>query len=347
MGEGSIARLAIAAALGILLAGVLRESAAGIVLPLLAAYLGARALRPSALWLSRRCRRIPEKNFCAAYAVLTCGALLYGLTALSGKLMTEFWSLTGELPAMAEEASELLASLYERLLANLPEGLHDALRDSGVMTVLPTMLKEAASSAGSAAAGVLASVMQKIPGGLLSAFAAVAGFVWLTADPDGAGKSLLSLLPDELAERVSRGFGKLSEAIFDYVRAYAVLMALTFGELAAGLTLLRVKNALAGALLIAVIDALPVLGCGLVLVPWAAGCFLTHAYGRGIGLLALTGVVWIVRQFAEPKIVGKAAGLHPFAALVCIFAGWKLGGVGGMIAVPVIVMGIRKVKSEK
>lgn len=339
MGEGSIARLSIAAALGILLAGVLRESAAGILLPLLAAYLGARALRPSALWLSRKCRRIPETAFCAAYAVLVCSALLYVLTALSGKLMTEFLSLTGELPAMAEELSSLMAELYERL--------PDALRGNGAMNVLPGMLREAASSAGSWAAGVLGSAVQKLPGGVLSVFAAVVGFVWLTADPDGAGKSLLSLLPDELAERVSRGFARLTEAVFAYVRAYAALMLLTFGELTLGLGLLGIPNALAWALMIALIDALPVLGCGLVLVPWAIGCFLTHAYVRGAGLLALTGAVWIVRQFAEPKIVGRAAGLHPFAALVCIFAGWKLGGVGGMIAAPVIVMGIRKAKSEK
>ena len=52
-----------------------------------------------------------------------------------------------------------------------------------------------------------------------------------------------------------------------YVKAYATLMAVTFAELALGLSILRVDRATVAAL-IAVIDILPVLGTGGVIVPW-------------------------------------------------------------------------------
>jgi predicted PurR-regulated permease PerM len=90
--------------------------------------------------------------------------------------------------------------------------------------------------------------------------------------------------------------------------------------------------------LTAFVDALPLLGCGTVLIPWAAWCFLSGEAIRGAGLLILLGVIYIVRQFLEPRVIGKMTGVHPFVALASVYVGLKLGGVSGMIVAPIILM---------
>ena len=84
----------------------------------------------------------------------------------------------------------------------------------------------------------------------------------------------------------------------------------------------------------AVVDLLPVLGAGAVLIPWAIVSLLFGSYQMGLGLLILYGVVTLVRQIAEPHVVGSSLGLHPFISLFSVFIGWELFGILGMIVAP-------------
>ena len=75
-----------------------------------------------------------------------------------------------------------------------------------------------------------------------------------------------------------------------------------------------------------------------MLVPWAVWSFVSGEAGRGIGMLAVFGVIYVVRQFLEPRLIGKMTGVHPFAVLAGMYIGLKLCGIGGMIGVPVALM---------
>ena len=70
-------------------------------------------------------------------------------------------------------------------------------------------------------------------------------------------------------------------------------------------------------------------------MPWAIFSFLGGRAGLGAGLLILYALIFAVRQFAEPKIVGSSLGMHPVWSLVLIVAGLRFFGVGGMIALPI------------
>ena len=146
------------------------------------------------------------------------------------------------------------------------------------------------------------------------------------------------ILPEKYGERVSRMFRGASGAVFSYIRAYLLIMTVTFFELLIGLTAVGVSGALVASLAITLIDVLPVLGCGAVLVPWAVWSFVSGEAGRGIGMLVVFGVIYVVRQFLEPRLIGKMTGVHPFAVLAGMYIGLKLCGVGGMIGVPVALM---------
>ena len=96
------------------------------------------------------------------------------------------------------------------------------------------------------------------------------------------------------------------------------------------------ENAIGIAAIIALADILPVIGSGGVLIPWAIIALFTQNYFLALGLLLLYVVILVVRNFAEPKIVGDQLGLNPLVTLIAIYLGYLSMGVLGMIALPVI-----------
>jgi predicted PurR-regulated permease PerM len=93
-------------------------------------------------------------------------------------------------------------------------------------------------------------------------------------------------------------------------------MGLTFVELTVGFLLLKIKYAILVALLVALIDLLPVFGTGTVLLPWGFFELFMGSATKGVGILLLYFVVTIVRNFAEPKIIGKQIGINPLFTLI-------------------------------
>ena len=112
---------------------------------------------------------------------------------------------------------------------------------------------------------------------------------------------------------------------------------LTFLEVFLGLTLLRVDYALLIALVTAVVDILPVLGTGTVMIPWGIAMLVTGNYPLGVGLLILYAVITVVRQMLEPRVVGHQIGLYPLVTLMCMFIGTYLFGAVGLFGVPILV----------
>lgn len=134
---------------------------------------------------------------------------------------------------------------------------------------------------------------------------------------------------------------EMIHALISYFKAQFKLMGITFMELLAGFILLRQPYAIFLAALISVIDMLPVLGTGTVLIPWAVISLLMKDYRLAIGLAAIYLVCMLVRQLLEPKILGRQIGIHPLVTLICIYAGLRLYGFLGMILLPVAFLILR------
>ncbi len=88
------------------------------------------------------------------------------------------------------------------------------------------------------------------------------------------------------------------------------------------------------AAVIALLDLLPVIGTGSVLVSWAVLALLGGESGLGWGLIVLYLVITVARNFLEPRIVGSSIGLPPLLSLVCVYAGLRLFGVLGAVLMP-------------
>ena len=113
------------------------------------------------------------------------------------------------------------------------------------------------------------------------------------------------------------------------------------------MTVLGQKYSFLLAAMVAVVDILPVLGAGTVLIPWAVFSFLFHESSLGVGLLILYGVITILRQVVEPHLVGESLGVHPLLVLLCAFGSSLLLGFGGMLLGPLLAVVIRELTASR
>ena len=134
----------------------------------------------------------------------------------------------------------------------------------------------------------------------------------------------------------------LSSSVFGWLKAQCILICITFCELFVGFLIMGLDYAFLLALVIAFIDALPVLGVGGILIPWAIINLFTGDIVGALSLCIIYAVCLIVRNSIEPKILGVQIGLHPFLTLLCIYFGYRLAGFGGMFALPVTAICLTK-----
>ena len=142
--------------------------------------------------------------------------------------------------------------------------------------------------------------------------------------------SFLSLFEQSSRGKMEAVLNNLRQAILGFIMAQLILSMVTSQLTLAGLLLLKTTYPLALSFLIVVVDILPILGTGSVLLPWAIYEFITGDTFMGTGLLILFGVITVVRRIIEPKVLGSAIGISALASLISLYIGFKLIGIVGL-----------------
>ena len=275
--------------------------------------------------------RVPRPLASGLCVLLLFGLLFGGLFFLCRLLCTEAADLARQLPRLAENLAPLFEKLKSRLLAlaeRLPDGLGTGLR-AGVEEFFKTgagfgtKLYETLFSWAS-------GVIGRLPDAVLFAVTAVLSSFMLSGE--------LPAIRGWLRRAVRPAWLEKLQTLGGWLRAQLKLMGITFLILNAGLLLLRVRYPVLAALVITVVDALPVFGTGTILIPWALALFLQGETKTGIGLVILYGAAALSRQALEPRLVGKQVGLNPVLTLLALYTGYRLLGVGGMIVFPIAAM---------
>lgn len=122
----------------------------------------------------------------------------------------------------------------------------------------------------------------------------------------------------------------------NYILCMLLLLFITFIELSAGFFILSVPYAFSLSVIISLIDMLPILGVGTVLIPWSVICLVLGNLKKGIGLIILYFIITVIRQIIEPKIMGKGMGTPPFLTLIATYTGYRAFGFIGLISAPLI-----------
>lgn len=173
------------------------------------------------------------------------------------------------------------------------------------------------------------------------AITTVASF-YFSADIEKICAFISGLFPKDKYSSFIKAKNGLFDTAYKYAKAYLLLLIITFTELCIGFSLLGLKYVFSLAFVISVIDILPVLGTGTVLLPWSAISFAIGDTYMGTGILTLYLSITIIRQFLEPRIVGKSIGLYPPLTLIGMYVGIKLFGITGLFLVPIAFVAAKK-----
>ena len=119
-----------------------------------------------------------------------------------------------------------------------------------------------------------------------------------------------------------------------YVKAQGVIITVIAGLCALILSLLGVARGVLWGILAGVLDALPFIGTGVVLVPLALWHLLEGKTGTAIAIACLYLACILLREMLEPKLIGKRMGIHPILVLLSLYVGIRLWGVAGIIKGP-------------
>ena len=224
-------------------------------------------------------------------------------------------------------------SWFNEVIQSAPSSIRSEL--SGFQTQIIVELQGLAITLSKSGVVWLPNLTRSLPNILLGVLFTLLATIFTNLDYPNIRTFLFSNMPKKYGVLFKNMKVVFAETIGKYLKAYLKIMTLTFLELSIGFFILGIPYPLLVALLIAIFDILPVLGTGAVLFPWILLELLLGNIPLAVGLAILYGVVWAVRNLAEPRIVGGELGLNPLVTLVSIYLGFTWFGVFGMLLVPV------------
>lgn len=150
-------------------------------------------------------------------------------------------------------------------------------------------------------------------------------------------------MPQKWVKRIGKHVREITASLGGYLKAEITLVFVSFIISVVGLYIFKImgmniKYPLLIALAIGFVDALPILGSGTVMVPWAVVSALNGDIKLGISIVVLWIIMSIVRQFLEPKIVSGKIGIHPIFTLIAMYTGFKIIGIMGMLVGPIVLI---------
>ena len=266
--------------------------------------------------------------FLALAVLLFCGLAFRELRALAGVLpdlegsiRSGMDSLSGWLLELTSKAPGSLGPVLQQNVTSLFSG-GSALLDKATAHLLRL------------ATGFLSHV----PDGALGFGTGIIASFMISAKLPKLKSAITSRFPKKKLEPLFDTLSRLKAALGGWLKAQLKLSGVTFLIAAAGLMLLGIPHGPLWAVLIALVDAVPLLGTGTALIPWSLVSFLQGDRLQAFGLLGLYAAAALTRSVLEPRLVGKQLGLDPLVTLAALYVGYRLWGIGGMILAPMLAV---------
>ncbi len=285
--------------------------------------------------VSIRLPRSVSAGFGVTVMLIFVAVIVYFVGAVAVGQLKKLAVAVPDLQNTANQATQLVQDYLITLSERTPEGVRPMLQQmtldffddgSGILNRLaenvPNMIGTTLSHVGDGAIGVGT--------GVLSAF-------------------LISARLPTLKEKIqtSQWFAKaypawqsVKRGLGGWIKAQFKLFAVTFGILLVGFWALRIPHTLLWAGLVALVDAVPILGTGTVLLPWSLVCFLQKNTLQGVGLLCIYGCAFLARTVLEPRLVGRQLGLDPLLTLGGLYLGYRFWGILGMLFAPILLSAV-------
>lgn len=299
-----------------------------------------------AAWLLNPLVRILRERLGLSRGILSVALILLAVGVISGVFIALGLTLFGEVRSLAENWSSIWLSIQQtfeelsialdRLLEYLPSGLEQFIDDNleHFNQWLGGLVNSGVRFAGGWATGFAFSIPTFVVAFIVFLLAAY----FITADYPGIMARAREHMPEGLRAFAAHIRTTALGALAGYVRAEIIISVAVFFILTAGFFIIDQPYGLLLALLFSVLDFIPIIGSGTIMVPWAVVDLFLGDWSHAAGLMVVWGVVCVFRRVAEPKAVGSQTGLSPILSLMSMYVGMQLAGVLGMILGPIVCL---------
>ncbi|MDD2979703.1 MAG: sporulation integral membrane protein YtvI [Hespellia sp.] len=315
-------------------------------MPFVIGWIFALIVHPLVAWVEKRLK-IVRKLASAIIIILVLGLLVLAIYFATSKIAEEVTSLIHNFPELYQDLEKGLRQIGDSMsgvFAKLPGGVQ-----AGWQSIMDNLDKTAASFMSKIseptvmAAGNFA---KSLPSYLLAVVFALMSAYFFVEEKDQVVYWVKRVAPPSVEKRMDLVFRSLRQAVGGYFKAQFKIMIIVFAILFVAFSIMGVHYSILLAILIAFLDFLPFFGTGTAMIPWAIYKLLVGNYKMAILLLIIYGITQAAHQFLQPKLIGDSIGMNPLVTLFCLYAGYKLGSVFGMIlAVPVGMVVINLVQA--
>ena len=317
-------------ALSLLFGGVFFGYLLPVLLPFLISYAIACVTTAPAVALEKRSRLSRQKLrlFISLFALLVLSLAVFFIGKYTAVTL---WQVAVDLlegDRLVNFIDGVITPVESLFGSSLPPELEGQITDA---------LRGIVSDLSSSLAAGIGSVASFLPKAFLFLVVTLISLVYFALDLEGINEKVKSVLPPKWGGAVSAARERMLSVGVRYVFSYFLVMMITFSVMLVGFFILRVGHPFLLALLIAFFDLFPIIGVGTVVIPWAIVEIILGNTARGIGLLVLFVVNELIRQFSEPRIVGKSLNVHPIFTLILIYTSIALFGFKGIFLLPFFV----------
>ncbi len=297
-------------------------------------------------WLFNPAIRYLQKKFGMKRGPLSLIFILLAFALVGGVVTGFVYTLVSQASSFLQNwqpiwsdtlgAVNSITAWLEEWLKPLPQGAYDQL--VGLLEQLVQWLSDVVPNILTNLAGRAGSFAMSIPSWAISLVIFLMATYFISADYPHLRFVAANKLPAEVRGFCSQVRRVAMDAFGGYVKAELIVTFFIFLILLGGFLIMREPYALLIALLLGILDFIPIVGSGTVMVPWCIIDIVLGNYTHALGLAVTWGIIAVFRRVAEPKVVGDQTGLSPIASLVCIYVGMQLAGVPGMILGPILAL---------
>jgi len=299
------------------------------LLPFIIAWLVAILTKPLVDFLTVRCH-FPKSLSVIVMMLIVLGLLGGIMTLIISRLVIIIRGFVNNMPVTTTKIMELFANAQDlfKWLDIKTEGILEM--NQWMISVSDKLQSWLASFM----QGFVATV-QYTPTLLIFIIVTLLAVFFWCLDPEKVEDALVNLAPKSKRKSIKQTFHSFSDVMGGFCRAQLILVGISTLICIVAYYILRVEGAFAIGLLTGVVDILPVLGPGTIIIPWAIWAFVTGDIFMGVCLTVLYIVLIAVRNILQPHFIGRSVGLNPLATLAAIFIGLKLFGLWGLAIGPI------------
>jgi len=316
-------------------------------LPFLIAWFIALIIQPAVRFLRTKLK-IPQRLATIIFLLILFAALITGIFFAVNKIIDElnFLATNFSINETTNKISETINKFFA-WLENIPffydNNIAEQLKEY-IRTEAGNFLSQLISA--DKIQALIRTIAITIPQMLIFIIITIVSTFYIALDFRHINKFISAQIPVKIRNVLNDIKSRFLDAIYKYLKAYITIYVITYSELTVGFLIIGIKYSFLIAFFIALVDILPILGTGTILIPWGVISIIQKDYFTGFALLILYAVIMIIRNIIEPKIVGSSIGLYPVVTLMSIFIGYNIFGGIGIFLMPITVLILKNLNDE-